>query len=802
MGGNSRVVISFLFVMMISICAPVVETTKADANEYYPLSDIIANPYTLSGSSALAYSNDGSIIAAAFYQNVVIIDSSQRTFLRNIDLGNNVLELGFSLDDSILAIGLESPFMSTLAMSFYDTSTWERVGVNEEGNKINDISFMPDSDIFAASNETGYGVNEYSLSQTSAIINTYGNQHSDTVICVDHSPDGQFLVTGGLDGNVFVWDRQTQDVVKTWTSGNPISDCAISPDGTKIVWASSTLLQVRSLPDFGYVTDNILSGNALQLEWSTFANELWVMQQSSEPSLIIFDNQQFEMINLFLLGHRVNEFTISPAIDEFIVSSSSKYVSFFRQNKFAPYSGMVGLDTDEDGTPDSHDSDDDGDGISDEFEYVCVEGSDCSINPDPDLIRRISISFTGNKITVIDKLQLNETQSAPIRDLASSTVNSDSFVDTGEAVRIEKMLCGGTDEVAISNEWQSALRINNTIIVSTEVRCDALLGLSGTEKQDSSTRIQVRWFIEISLSNEVPRPFDLQLDTAINAPQNTISQIIPNSPFTLIIQHNDIQVDYQSPLYPSDGTYSVYVPELAEPEPTIIDLTIEWLSLNYWIPLLAIISIVIISLFIVRRKNRIELDDYEFEEEDYVTTRRTRPIPSRTRISSENDSPGRPQPTSRPSRKKGRPKPIETQTRRKRRVKSEHQDPPVRQVRKVRSTRQVNTGNAPEGEEWDYGEHGAYWDENVPDAIDPYGEAKEIHDAESKLFEIASEFSSETQEDDQEISKNLDESITEDEEDEMQDALSLITGVKKDEPPKEVKGNDKSSRRKVKRRKK
>ncbi|HJM87800.1 MAG TPA: hypothetical protein QF433_06230, partial [Candidatus Thalassarchaeaceae archaeon] len=104
-------------IILSSYCTILVTPVGADASENYPFSGILTNPYTLSGSSAVAYSNDGSIIAASFYQSVVIIDSHHRTFIKEIDVGNKVLDVTFSDDDLILLVGLESPYMSTLAMA-------------------------------------------------------------------------------------------------------------------------------------------------------------------------------------------------------------------------------------------------------------------------------------------------------------------------------------------------------------------------------------------------------------------------------------------------------------------------------------------------------------------------------------------------------------------------------------------------------------------------------------------------------------------------------------------------------------
>ena len=781
---------SVAIIILSSYCTILVTPVDADASENYPFSGSLTNPYTLSGSSAVAYSNDGSIIAASFYQSVVIIDSNHRTFIKEIDVGNKVLDVTFSDDDLILLVGLESPYMSTLAMALYETTDWVRIGVNEDGKEVTDISVLPNAEIFASPNEQ-FGVNEYTYEDSSNNIFTYDGIHTDYVTCVDHTPDGNYLITGSKDGSVVVWDRSNQEVAQhqgndlIWPTEFEITDCSISPDGSKFAWAANTLLQVRSIPEGSYLTSKVLSGYAEQLEWSLSSDELWIQTQSSSPNILVLDTTNYDVINNFDIGHRVSEFALSPLQDEFIVSSNSPHISFFRMDMWAPYAGMVGLDTDGDGTPNDFDSDDDGDGVGDDFEYVCSEGNDCHLHPDPSLVRQISISLTDNKITILDKLELNSTQSAPLRDLAAATVTSDGLVDEGEALKIQRMLCSGTDENSILEDWREGFNLNNSVYVSGTVRCDTKSGLSGTEKHESKTRIQLRWFIEIILSNQVHRPFTFTFDPSIPAPEHTVSQIVPNSPFSLTVIHEGNHVHYEFPINPQESLISINVEVLPEPNPTTVDLAISWLVENYLIPLATFVIISITTLVVVRRRNRI-LFDYDDDEEIIISKRSStkRRQPKGPPIKDSGKS--RPQPISRPKGaeksqddqySKGRPQPIKpSNVAKKRRVKRETV-PKERSVKKVKGTRRV----APNIQTNDYPDE---------EEIQSDDEGDEFGLENMMMKEIAKQVSSDKQV--EQLESEEDEAIIEDE---MMAALSLITDT-------EIADDGKKKRRKVKRRKK
>lgn len=782
----------FITVVVLTSSLPLISEVNAATEENYPYSGSIVNPYSLSGSSEITYSNDGTLIAASFHSNVVIINAQYRTFIKDISIGNKILSLTFSEDDLSLLVGLESPYMSTLAMAIYDTTTWDRIGVNEDGRKVSDISILPGQHIFASANENN-GVSEYFINDPTNSISTFDGQHASDVTCLDHSPNGQQLVTGGEDGNVFLWNRSSITVDVSWQVGFNIIDCLISPDGTQLAWITDSLLQVRSVPGGEYITTKNLFGTAVQLEWAENGEELWVLIESVEILLTIFDVTDFSIKTSFEFGHQISKFAKSPIISEFVVTTNTDIISAFREDAWAPYSGLPGADIDGDGTPDSYDGDDDGDGLGDDLEYSCTEGSDCHIHPHPDYIRHVSITINGNIINIQDTYQLNSSISAPIRVLASSSLSPGSLVTQGEAIKMEKMLCSGTNANQISLDWNEALRFDNSAIIGTTVRCDAKLGLIDTLKHDSSTRIQLRWFIEITMANSIPRPFNMSFDPSVSPPLHTITQIAPTSPLKLTLIHQGDTVYNQTPIHTTNPQLSIVILAKPAPEPTIVDISLSWLETNFLLFLGVIIMIVLVVILVMRRKNSM-LFDFEYDEENLPMTT------SRRRSSSKNvpldniSSTGRPQPMQTPQ---------QVTSRRAQPTHRPSNEPSIRRVKRAPGSI-TQSGKAPEGDEWDYSEHGAYWDKDDPDATDPYGEVQQFHNEELAILDIAEQVAAETKDEDvdPEIEPEIEDSVSD-----MAAALSMITKSKKvksrkpTDNSKEVVKKPKKKRRKVKRRK-
>jgi len=761
----------------------------ADANNHFAYSGAVDSPYSNSGSFTLAYSNDGSFVAVGFHRSVGILDTSSRTYVRNIDVGDGVRSIAFSGDDSIMFVGLESPMLETVAVALFDTDDWQRFGVVDDGLEVDSISTLESEQMFAAANEVT-GVNEYQYDNPAHSSATYDGVHTSRATCVDYSPSGDHLLTGSEDGSIVVWNRADQTVHLSWLSDDSIVDCGFSASGDTVTWITASIMQLRAMPSGDFIDTITLDGAAKQFEWNGVGNELWVMTEVASPLLRVYQIPQMNVINTFELGHDAQHFALSPSEDEFMVSTLSSIVSIYSDIPWRPGFGQPGVDGDMDGIPDSLDSDDDGDGISDEYEFVCNEGHDCQTNPNMDYIRAIQISFSGSTMTILDSVQLNSSQSAPLRALSASSVIPDNLVDHGEALRMEKMLCGGTDSSAVTTAWMDAVAWEHSAVIDYRVICDAKLGLIDTVSTDSKTRIIVRWFIEVELSNKVPRPFNLTFKPGISPPASTIAMATPSSPIRLSVIYEG-QTEYVSgAIYPTDPTITINILATEPPAPSMVEISIEWMTENYWAPILALVIVPLIFVVGVRRRNIIL---FEEEEEEEVTVTRRRKSRSTQAISTDEEellsSTGRRQPSAPPTIAQSRPQPTRP-------------PPDQRTIRKVRKTpgTVIQSGEAPKGESWDYGEHGAYWDTDDPDQQDPYGESKDFHDEELDLKQLAEQMvdSSSPPEEDDDGQEPTD----------FADAISKLTGGgvaakhEEDEKPAEVKKRRAPKRKAPKRRKK
>ena len=196
---------------------------------------------------SIVYSPDGSTLATGSYDSAVRLwNASTGTHIKNL-LGHTdrVLSVAYSPDGETLASGSVDS-----AVRLWDASTGTHIkNLLGHTDAVISVAYSPDGGILATGGED-HTVRLWELTPNtntdttdttvSLLPDTTLLGHTDAVISVAYSPDGETLATGSADKTIRLWDASTGTHIKTLRGHvNWVRSVAYSPDGSTLASGSA-----------------------------------------------------------------------------------------------------------------------------------------------------------------------------------------------------------------------------------------------------------------------------------------------------------------------------------------------------------------------------------------------------------------------------------------------------------------------------------------------------------------------------------------------------------------------------------
>ena len=584
---------------------------------------------------AVAFSNDGRILVSAHGRHVMVLDATSREEIHQFTVNYAVEAFAFSSNDTRLVIGMESRHTSTPAAVVYeiDEGIFTRARHTEDGQYVDRVSIAPDDAAFAIANEDG-GITEWRMNEGTGdalgVDRSYPTTHAGAITCLDHSLDGAHLLSGAEDGAVILWNRSDQTQLKRWNLTAAVDDCTFSHDGSFMTWMSNGVLFLRNHDaTFSFRGEGEVAQRASRMALTADDLSLATLIPIHLPDE--HRHIQFHTLGEFgevTEGHRVQtghhslDFALHPTENLVAVATDTPLVAFYGEDVVHPDVMGGGIDTDADGIPDTQDLDDDGDGIVDEFDNICLAGNNCALHPDPDMMRRLRFTVDGTDVTIRETIHLTSAQSHELRVLFAEALSVNQNLD-GEEVRIgQALLCAEWDPVEIQDRWAAAVSIEGQPFRPASATCQVDSGLEGTDSGDRSTRIGISWITEGWIEAEVSAPYNVSIEPGVQMPSMSIALNVHTHPIHVIVDDDTGSSAVEEDWGRHDPALMLLVSASPTPQPDAFQQALSALE-SYWIGVLVcVITLVgLMPVVIFRRRYSIDFDlDEEGDSEEHAET--------------------------------------------------------------------------------------------------------------------------------------------------------------------------------------
>jgi len=189
----------------------------------------------------LAVSNDNQHVAVASSIGIFVFDAQTLQLTKYIDTRSWITRLVFSPDGKMLASGDRDGLIQ-----LWGTTTWQEVKSPFSGHKnaIRDLVFSPDG-LKLASVDSDNTLIEWQ-------INSENNQKIrrdvTAVSSVIYSSDGKYVITGGEDAKLNVWNADDLTLQQTTTHSGKISNLTSGP-GFIVIGDTNQTISVLNLND-------------------------------------------------------------------------------------------------------------------------------------------------------------------------------------------------------------------------------------------------------------------------------------------------------------------------------------------------------------------------------------------------------------------------------------------------------------------------------------------------------------------------------------------------------------------------
>lgn len=605
------------------------------------------------GGDLIALTQDGSIIASAHGKEIAFFNTTTLEVLHVLEFQRNILSMEFSPDGTKLVITKERVPLYPKSLRLVELSSMELLErYSGDADELADvIAWNTLGDIIATQSDGGGVV---LIREDDMSVKTVLSDHNADISCIDFSINGLYILTGDASGRYIVWREDGTKYGDVRNLGEPILDCKFSPNSQKVaLMGERGLLKINNLE--GEELDSRLLLGGGKIEFSSTGHQMHILNYNENNrgiSSVAIDTLDTVMSTFTF--HKMLDFIVIDdeygRIQGFYVASGTGQVAIYKRSISTPGFGMGGADLDGDGSPDTEDIDDDGDGIIDSMDKTCADDSitPCHRDPDHSKIRHVEFHFGEEVLTISDTISLETVMSTHIRNLSRIGIAADNHVSNNEAALFAKSMCRNMDHDEIIDNWQRSISISSGAISGGRVDCEIGAGMAGVPSSSYSTQIKLTIITTFVMDTLVESPLNLTLDDQPEPTEGSVAWLAPSHPMSVTISGANANGETMK-LWWNDGhqmTQITLEKQAVEDDP--VGDFIYWAAHPLMVALYMVICAGALVMWI-RRDNRIDIEydedddldegneeffdegyDMDMAEDDYVRTPPTRTPPTRS----------------------------------------------------------------------------------------------------------------------------------------------------------------------------
>ncbi|HET9913918.1 MAG TPA: WD40 repeat domain-containing protein [Anaerolineales bacterium] len=300
-----------------------------------PVQDFITLLQRANSSSTLFAGNENPVFSGVAFSGdghtLAVVGSKYQTTLWNLESGKTMAD--FTMPISTLPGFSDwattfSPLSDTVALSpsadkvaATNSMLNTTMVVNApDGNLLYTLEagmpvFSPSGDLLAVADPVKGGIVTYEIwlvdSSSGKITKKLQGGHDHSTESMAFSVDGRWLVSGGFDQKIIVWDMESYSIAHTHESSSPVESVAISPDGQLVAFAGGDGVQVWDVE----MESILFSSPEYQIANPTLAissNGKYLVFAGSEGTSFLLDLTNNQVSELLHHVMAVKKFFFSP----------------------------------------------------------------------------------------------------------------------------------------------------------------------------------------------------------------------------------------------------------------------------------------------------------------------------------------------------------------------------------------------------------------------------------------------------------------------------------------------------------